>query len=113
MIAKKTRPAPEYRLTPGRYTVGPDVDLESDDVRDGRGNRITVKRAEQIAEQALATVRAGRPSLSGERQHSPHVSFRVPRQIHAQAKARALDEGVSVSELARRALEHYLGSVAS
>ncbi|MPY83458.1 MAG: ribbon-helix-helix protein, CopG family [Actinophytocola sp.] len=93
-----------------RYEIGPDIDLDAEDVRDSAGERITEARAEEIAEQALRKVHAGRPSLSGGRTHSPQVSFRVPKQLHARAAEVAEREGKSVSQLGREALEEYLSS---
>lgn len=53
-------------------------------------------------------LRAGRPSLSGRSRTSPHVSFRVPETLRAKAEAEAARRGVSVSRLARHALEEHL-----
>lgn len=96
----------------GRYKPAPgtDVDLEREDVRDSEGRRITSEYAERAAEDALAKVRAGRPSLSSTGEQSPRVSFRVPAELRKAAEARAREEGESVSTLARRALEEYLAS---
>lgn len=91
-----------------RHRVEPDVDLDAEDVRDRRGRRVTDAYAEQAAEEALGLVRAGRPSLGAAGVHSPRVSFRVPEQVRRRAEERAAQEGRSVSEVAREALERYL-----
>lgn len=52
----------------------------------------------------------GRPSLTGESQHSPRVTFRLDPEVRAQAAQRAEREGKTVSELARDALKRYLAS---
>ena len=52
----------------------------------------------------------GRPSLSGESQHSPRVTFRLDPEERDKATERAEREGKSVSELAREALKQYLAS---
>ena len=91
-----------------KYTLGPDIDLDEEVVRDRDGRRITEERAEEIAAETLDEVRRGRPSLSAPGTHSPHVSFRVPEQLHREAAAAAEARGVSVSALAREALERYL-----
>lgn len=91
-----------------KYTVGPDIDLNEEVVLDRDGQRITEERAQQIAEETLNEVRRGRPSLTAPGMHSPHVSFRVPEQLHRNAVAAAEARGTSVSALAREALEHYL-----
>lgn len=94
----------------GRVSVGlgPDIDLDEEIVLDKAGRRITEARAEQIAEETLRQVRRGRPSLSGESENSPRLSFRIPEQLRVRIEQRAEHEGRPVSEIARDALEHYL-----
>ncbi len=98
-----------------RYVLapGPDVDLEKEDVRDSRGNRIT----ESYVDEAVAHVHAqqerrrrGRPSLSGGSKHSPTVSFRVPEDVKELAEERAKAEGKTVSQMARDLFLHHLAS---
>lgn len=91
-----------------RHPVGPDVDLAVEDVRDRQGRRVTDEYADAAAEEALRLVRPGRPALGAVGQHSPRVSFRVPEQTRLRAEQRAAQEGRSVSEIARDALERYL-----
>ena len=50
----------------------------------------------------------GRPSLSGSASVSPHVGFRLTPQMRTDAEQLAEQLGMSVSELARRALAEYL-----
>lgn len=52
--------------------------------------------------------RKGRPSLTGEPTASPSVGFRVTPELRAQAEDVARRRGVSVSELAREALQEYV-----
>ena len=52
----------------------------------------------------------GRPSLTGEPQHSPRVTFRLDPEVRDKAAERAEREGKTVSELAREALKRYLAS---
>lgn len=101
-----------------RYVVGPDIDLDEEEfiLKDGR--RLTNELADQIAEDTLAEVRRrnlipGGKSLSGGAVHSPRVQFRVPEELRTQAERVAEDEGVSLSALARHALEDYVRSRAS
>jgi predicted HicB family RNase H-like nuclease len=101
-----------------RYVVGPDLDLDEEEfiLKDGR--RLTNERAEQIAQQTLTEARRrnlipGGKSLSGGGVHSPRVQFRVPEELRTQAEQVAEDEGVSLSALARHALEDYVRSRAS
>ena len=91
-----------------------DIDLD-EEVVEFRGERLTEARAAQIAAATLREIRnrnlvPGRKSLTGGAVHSPRVQFRVPAEIREQAEQRARDEHVSLSTLARRALEQYLAS---
>jgi predicted HicB family RNase H-like nuclease len=107
-------------IDPSKYTVTEadtidDVDLDVEVVRLKDGRLLTDELAEQLAEETLAEVRRrnltpGRKSLSGGNIHSPRVQFRVPESLRAVAEQRAAAEGVSLSTLAREALEHYLAS---
>lgn len=92
-----------------------DVDLDPEVVRLQDGRRLTNELAEQLAEETLADARRrnlvpGRRSLSGGSVHSPRIQFRVPDSLRAAAEQRAAEKGVSLSELAREALEHHLAS---
>jgi predicted HicB family RNase H-like nuclease len=86
--------------------IGADVDLDKVDVRLADGTRLTEEVAVQIAEETLRSV--GRPSLSGARRRSPQIAFRVPLAVRDQAAEVAAQEGKTVSELAREALEQRL-----
>ena len=94
-------------LTPDTPT-GPDVDLERDDIRLADGTRLTQARAEAIVKQARDA--GGRPSLSGTSARSPQIAFRVPAEVRDRAAQRAADEGKTVSQLAREALEARLAA---
>lgn len=107
-------------IDPNEYVMSEDdvisdVDLDTEVVRLKDGRRLTNELAEQLAEETLADARRrnlvpGRKSLSGGTVHSPRVQFRVPDSLRAAAEQRAAEKGVSLSELAREALEHYLAS---
>lgn len=113
-------PSSRPPLDPADYTgdklrLGPDLDLEAEQftLRDGR--RLTPELADQLATEGLAEARRrnlipGRKSLAGDGSHSPRVQFRVPESLRAAAEAKAAAEGVSLSVLAREALQHYLAS---
>lgn len=88
--------------------IGRDVDLESEDVRLADGTRLTSVVAESIVEDARRA--GGRPSLSGTAAHSPQISFRVPAAVRERAVRVAAQEGKTVSQLAREALEDRLGA---
>ena len=85
---------------------GPDVDLDTDDVRLADGTRLTAEAAAEIVEDARRA--AGRPSLTGPGKHSPQVSARVPPELRDAAERQARREGKSVSQLIRELLERYL-----
>lgn len=52
--------------------------------------------------------RVGRPSLAGSGV-SPRVNFRTTPALHERAARRAVEEGKTISALAREALERHLG----
>lgn len=92
-----------------------DVDLKTEVVRLPDGRRLTDELAEELATETLAEARQrnlvpGGKSLSGGAIHSPRVQFRVPEPLLDAAERRAAEQGVSLSVLARKALEHYLAS---
>lgn len=75
---------------------------------------ITDELAEQLANEAEAgydlkpSKRVGRKSLAGTDGVSPRVNFRMTTQLQARAQARAEQEGKTISEIAREALEQYV-----
>jgi predicted HicB family RNase H-like nuclease len=96
------------------YEIGPDLDFDVEDFQ-YRGKRLTNERADQIAQDTLAEARRrnlipGGKSLSGGGVHSPRVQFRVPEELRTQAERVAEDEGITLSVLARHALEDYVRS---
>lgn len=88
-----------------RYTIGPDIDLDEEEVYEPDGTRLTEQRAAEIAEETLR--KSGRPSLAGHGR-SPQVTFRLPPELRDKAEARASREGKRVSDVAREALERHL-----
>jgi predicted HicB family RNase H-like nuclease len=81
--------------------------------RSKNGTPITDELAEQLADEAEAGYdlkrRVGRKSLEGGRGHSPRLNFRTTREVYDRALQRARAEGKTVSQLARDALEAYVG----
>lgn len=71
---------------------------------------------DQLVEEVLESVgrplpdrlRGGRPSVHGGSGASPHVAFRLSPEVRRRAEAEASRRGVSISQLAREALEHGL-----
>lgn len=86
--------------------IGPDVDLDREDVRLADGTRLTPEVAEAIVEEVRRG--GGRPSLSGAPARSPQIAFRVPPELRDRAERAAADEGKTVSQFAREALEARL-----
>jgi len=63
-----------------------------------------------LLENSIMIIRPrGRQSLTAPGVHSPLVSTRVPASLLDMLKERAESEGVSVSEVQRRALSEYVG----
>lgn len=92
--------------------VGPDIDLAAEVILDSQGRRVDeeyVRRALDEVEEDIVR-RAGRPSLTGAPRHSPHVTFRLTPELKSRAEREACERGVSVSQLARLALEQFIGS---
>lgn len=86
------------------------IDLDVADVRLSDGTRLTERRAEEIAREALDSATRGRPSLSASGGRSPQLRLTVPSDLRAQLSDRARAEHRSVSDLVRDALERYLAS---
>jgi Ribbon-helix-helix protein, copG family len=86
--------------------IGPEVDLERDDIRLADGTWLTPDIAAGIGEDVRRA--AGRPSLTGPGRHSPQVSARVAAELRDAAEQQARREGKSVSQLIRELLERYL-----
>ena len=87
---------------------GSDIDLERDEYRLADGTRLTPAVAEAIVEEVRRV--GGRPSLSGNAAKSPQIAFRVAAAVRERAARVAADEGKTVSQLAREALEARLGA---
>lgn len=92
-----------------KYTLGPDIDLKKEVIRDKHGKRITeayVKRL--IASTPVPNV--GRPSLTAPGQRSPEVKARVPLKTKQKLERVAKKRNMTPSELLRELLEDYLKS---
>lgn len=88
--------------------IGPDVDLDEEDVRLRDGTRLTNDLAEAITEDVRRAV--GRPSLSGGRTHSPQVSARITPELQEEIRKYSERSGLTHSQVVRRALEQFVGS---
>lgn len=101
----------EYRVPAD--TKATNVDLDVEEIRLPDGTRLTEARAEEIAAAALASWRQrnlvpGRKSLARDGSHSPVMQFRVAEPKRVEAERLAAERGVSISALAREALDEYL-----
>ncbi len=93
-----------------KYTLGPDIDLDTEVLRDKKARRITERRAQQLAEEALGKAGVGRPSLTAPGTRSPEVKARVPEELRERLTEAARKRGTNTSTLIREALEKYLAS---
>lgn len=71
--------------------IGPDVDLDREDIRLADGTRLAGAVADEVVDHARRT--AGRPSLSGKAAQSPQIAFRVPPSVRDRAADVAALEG--------------------
>jgi hypothetical protein len=92
-----------------KYTFGPDIDLTKTIVRDKNGKRITNKRAEKMAVDAIERV-LGRPSLTAKNVESPQLKVRVPKKLKKALDKEAKRRGETKSAIVREALEKFLKS---
>lgn len=103
-------------MTPTKKTVtgpiGPDVDLEQEDVRLPDGTRLTDKRAAALAERALGR-RRGRPSVTGGETHTPSLTVRVDPTTRAALEEIATAQGRRLADVSREAFEEYIRRHAS
>ena len=102
-MAERT-PPPVTTTSP----IGPDVDLDEEDVRLADGTRLTEHNAAAIVQEVRR--RGGRPSLTGEAATSPRIVFRVAPSVRDRAAEIAAREGKTISQLAREALEARLAA---
>jgi hypothetical protein len=79
------RPSSEDQPTTTRKPrSSDDVDLDPDDIRLPDGTRLTQEVAEAIVEDVRR--RAGRPSLTGQSEVPPGVSFRLTPDVREQGR---------------------------
>ncbi len=86
--------------------IGDNVDLAQEDVRLADGTRLTPEVAETIVGRVRRA--AGRPSLSGTAATSPQIAFRIASTLRERAAEIAAQEGKTLSQLAREALEERI-----
>lgn len=91
--------------------VGPDIDLDVEEVYLEDGTRLTEARAAEIAETAMSRVRArrsGRPSLTGAPQKTPNLTLRVTQSTRQALEEIAARQGRRLADVGREALDEYI-----
>lgn len=100
-----------------RYRVRPDspvsdIDLDEEEFVLSDGRRLTEELAEQIADEVVGrrhpNLVPGRKSLSGGAKHSPVVQARLSESTYDRFRRLAEARQVSLSAIAREAVEEYL-----
>lgn len=102
MATKRSKYGPPYV-----FDTGPDIDLEKEDVRDIKGNRITEEYVRKAVENVHRHV-AGRPSLTAPGKHSPQVAVRLPEELREATEYHAYRMGMTVSAFIREAIVEYI-----
>ncbi|HVC68637.1 MAG TPA: hypothetical protein VNC61_00085 [Acidimicrobiales bacterium] len=102
MTKRKIKPGP----------IGPDVDLETEEIYVADGRRLTEQLAEGIAERALARHR-GRPSVSSGGRRTPSLTVRVPQPTREALEKLAKAQGKRLADVSRDALDEYISRHAS
>lgn len=102
MTKRKIKPGP----------IGPDVDLDQEEVLLADGRRLTEELADEIAERALAR-RRGRPSISDGGSHTPSLTVRVPQPTREALERLARAQGRRLADVSREALDEYVSRHAS
>ena len=88
--------------------IGPDIDLDEEEVRLPDGSRLTEEAAEQLAERVLEQRRAGRPSLIGGSAHTPPLTVRVRPGVRSALEEIARQQGRRLADISREALDEYV-----
>lgn len=94
--------------------VGPDIDLDKEEVYLGDGTRLTEAGAEALSQRVLKqTRRRGRPSVSEEATRTPNLTVRVPPEVRTALERIAEAQGRRMSDVSRDALVEYVERHAS
>ena len=100
-------------MTPRKPTpIGLDVDLEAEDIRLPDGSRLTESKAAKIVER-VHRQHPGRPSVSGDQEHTPVMTVRVTRAARAALEQIAQAQGRRLADVSRDALDEYIRRHAS
>jgi hypothetical protein len=104
------RPMTKRKIKPG--PIGPDVDLETEEIYGADGRRLTEEVAKEIAGRALTRHR-GRPSVSGGARRTPSLTVRVPQPTREALEKLAKARGKRLADISREALDEYISRHAS
>jgi hypothetical protein len=107
-VTKPQRTPRTRQFHPG--PIGPDIDLDVEEVYLADGTRLTEAKAEELAEWALAQRRArrGRPSITGGQEHTPNLTVRVKPATRAALEQIAAAQGRRLADVGRDALDEYI-----
>jgi predicted HicB family RNase H-like nuclease len=121
-MARKSRKGEPFPvMMPGGEVIeaieGGEIDLDEEIVILPDGTRLTEARAAEVARDTIQELhrRVGRPALDGpstKGTRSPQVSFRVPQRLAHRAEEIAAQQGKTLSQLGREALEKYIAESA-
>lgn len=90
--------------------VGPDIDLDEEEVLLPDGTRLTEAKAGEMAEEAMQRHyrECGRPSITGGRQHTPAMTVRVTTTTRTALERIAEAQGRRLADVSRDALDEYV-----
>lgn len=90
--------------------IGPDIDLDAEEVYLADGTRLTEAKATEMAEEAIQhhyRLR-GRPSVTGGSEHTPKLTLRVPMQTRDALEEIATRQGRRLADVGRDAFDEYI-----
>jgi hypothetical protein len=87
--------------------IGPDVDLDTEEIYAADGRRLTYELAAEIAERALERHR-GRLTGGDSERRTPRLTLRVPPEVRAALESIADAQGRRLADVSRDALAEYV-----
>jgi predicted HicB family RNase H-like nuclease len=94
--------------------IGPDIDLDKEEVYLSDGTRLTEAEAEAFSKRVLEQARRrGRPSVSEVTVRTPNLTVRVPPDVRAALESIAERQGRRLADVSREALSEYVERHAS
>lgn len=90
--------------------IGPDIDLDEEEVYLADGTRLTEAAAEELGKRMVEEFerRRGRPSLTGEAERTPNLTIRVPSHLRSSLQRIADRQGRRLADVSRDALVEYV-----